>query len=61
MSRGTVVTDPTDVPALAAALEDWADPARRRAAAVAGREIAAAFTIEKTVAQTIDALTRSAG
>jgi UDP-glucose:(heptosyl)LPS alpha-1,3-glucosyltransferase len=58
---GTAVKDPTDVPALTAALEHWADPARRRAATDAAREIASAFTIEKTVAETIDALTQPAG
>ncbi len=58
---GTAVADPTDVAALAAALEHWADPERRQAAAGAARELASAFTIEKTVAQTIDALTGSAG
>jgi UDP-glucose:(heptosyl)LPS alpha-1,3-glucosyltransferase len=57
---GAVVSDPTDVPALAAVLEQWADPALRRSAAAAGPEIASAFTIERTVAQTIEALTQPA-
>ena len=54
---GTVVEDPTEVAALSSALEHWADPARRRAANDAARELASGFTIEKTVAQTIEALT----
>jgi UDP-glucose:(heptosyl)LPS alpha-1,3-glucosyltransferase len=58
---GTAVSDPADAPALAAAVEFWADPSRRGAAAIAGHEIASAFTIEKTVAQTIEALTQPAG
>ena len=58
---GTAVADPTDVPALADALEHWADPARRQAASGAARELASTFTIEKTVAQTIDALTVATG
>lgn len=55
-AAGTAVKNPADAAALAAALEYWADPARLRSARHAAREIASAFTIEKTVAQTLDAL-----
>ena len=56
-AAGTAVNNPLDAAALAAALEHWADPARLRSARPAAREIASAFTIEKTVAQTLEALT----
>lgn len=54
---GTAVDQPGDIAALAAALEYWASPARLDEARHAAREIASAFTIEKTVAQTLKALT----
>ncbi len=56
-AAGTAVNNPSDAAALALALEHWADPARLRSARHAAREIAASFTIEKTVAQTLEALT----
>ena len=58
-AAGTAVDHPGDVAALAVAVEHWADLSRRRSARHAARDIASAFTIEKTVAQTLDALTGS--
>lgn len=55
-AAGAALNNPSDVAALAAALEHWADPARLRSARHAAREIASTFTIEKTVAQTLEAL-----
>ncbi|OAI42114.1 hypothetical protein AYO41_01145 [Verrucomicrobia bacterium SCGC AG-212-E04] len=56
-AAGTAVNNPADVALLAEALEHWADPTRLRQARHAAREIAATFTIEKTVAQSLEALT----
>ncbi len=46
---GEVVADPADTPALARAIEAWADPARRTAARPRLAELAAAYTVEGNV------------
>lgn len=59
---GSVIEDPADSGAIARALEDWSDPARRESVRPELRALAARFTIEANVAATLAAMeTNAAG
>lgn len=59
--HGETVADSSDADAFARAIEAWADPARRASAAPAIRTLAAGFTSERNLAETLAALETLAG
>lgn len=56
--QGEVVSDPRDTAALVAAVERWRDPAHREAIRPKLKDLAARFTIEENVRQTLALITR---
>lgn len=56
--EGEVVDDPRVIATLAAAVERWREPARREAVRPRLQTLAARFTIEENVRQTLDLITR---
>jgi UDP-glucose:(heptosyl)LPS alpha-1,3-glucosyltransferase len=58
--QGSIVEDPGDVEALAAALQFWSDPARRAQAQVDNLALAAQFDISRNVAETLQILEAAA-
>jgi UDP-glucose:(heptosyl)LPS alpha-1,3-glucosyltransferase len=54
--HGTVVDDPRNVAAIGAALQFWADPARRAQAQIGNLALAAQFDISRNVTETLQIL-----
>src|SRR5205085_12366853 len=59
--HGSVIDDPRDVAAISAALQFWADPARRVQARIDNLALAAQFDISRNVTETLAILTDAAG
>jgi len=59
--HGSVIDDPRDVAAISAALQFWADPARRAQARIDNLALAAQFDISRNVTETLAILTDAAG
>ena len=60
ISEGEILTDPSDVPALAAAIAAWSDPTRRIAAWQSLRAKAEELTIEANLAKTLEIIASAA-
>ena len=54
--EGEVIAQPNDIPALAAAIKNWSDPARRAAAKPRLEVRSARYTIAENVRQTLAAI-----
>jgi len=54
--EGEIIAEPNDIPALARAIQDWSDPARRATAKPRLATLSARYTIAENVRQTLAAI-----